>query len=106
MKSVSFEDVLEEVLLTIPPAPYLFKEDLAERWGMSEKTIDSKCSKAPGDLPFFTKIGESSNSKILFPRKSVAEFEARRIWQAQQRRKPSSTPDCHLASSDDLLNLL
>ena len=63
---------------------FLKKGDIASRYGLSTKTIDSMCSKNPRALPPFIKLGTAKNSPIRFPMSGVIEFERRKLSEAQQ----------------------
>jgi len=62
------ELVMEKKILT--------KKDVAERYGTSEKSISTACSRNPTSLPKFFKMGVSSNSPIRFRLEDCLAFEA------------------------------
>lgn len=63
---------------------FLTKADIAERYRISESTVDSHCSRNPSALPPYIKLGTASNSLIRFPMSGVMEFERRKLSEAQQ----------------------
>ena len=63
---------------------YHSKQFLAERWGVSKKTLDSMCSKNPKGLPRFIKTGAAKNSPIRFPMSEIIKFEKKKLSEAQQ----------------------
>ncbi|HEY9029757.1 MAG TPA: hypothetical protein VIM93_00200 [Kangiella sp.] len=53
----------------------LTKSDVAERYNLSKKAIDTACSRNPDSLPRFFKLGASKNSPIRFRLEDCLDFE-------------------------------
>jgi hypothetical protein len=79
----------------------LTKADLAERYGMSEKSISTACSRNPSSLPKFFKLGISSNSPVRFRLEDCLAFEDQML-QRQEQAQAVSEQNVDLAQ---LLNL-
>lgn len=62
----------------------LTKADLAARYGISEKSINTACSRNPSSLPPFFKLGVSKNSQIRFRLEDCLAFEAEMKEKQQQ----------------------
>ncbi len=70
------EVVMKKTILT--------KADLAERYGMSEKSISTACSRNPSSLPKFFKLGVSSNSPVRFRLEDCLAFEDEMLQRQEQ----------------------
>jgi hypothetical protein len=77
------------------------KADIAERYGMSEKSIGTACSRNPSSLPKFFKLGMSSNSSVRFRLEDCLAFEDEML-QRQEEAQAMSEQNVDLAL---LLNL-
>ena len=62
----------------------LTKKDLAERYGMSEKSINTACSRNPSSIPKFFKLGVSSNSPVRFRLEDCLAFEEEMLQRQAQ----------------------
>lgn len=62
----------------------LTKKELARRWGTSEKSISTACSRNPASLPRLMKLGFSKNSPIRFRLEDVLAFEEEMLKRQEQ----------------------
>lgn len=52
----------------------LTKAEVAEILRVSESTVSTWCSRCPGKLPLFFKLGDAANSAIPFSKGDVINF--------------------------------
>jgi len=70
------------------------KADLAEYFGISEKSISTACSRSPSSLPKFFKLGVNKNSPVRFRFEDVLAFEAEMLQrQEQAQAAPAQVTD-------------
>jgi predicted DNA-binding transcriptional regulator AlpA len=62
----------------------LTKKDVAKRYGISEKSISTACSRNPTSLPKFFKLGVSSNSPVRFRLEDCLAFEEEMLQRQTQ----------------------
>lgn len=60
-------------------------EQLAERWGLDEETLESYRSRGTG--PEFFKIGEAAQSPVRYRLEAVQEFELSRTRSKTNNKK-------------------
>jgi len=75
------EVVMEKLILT--------KADLAKRYGISQKSISTACSRNPTSLPRFFKMGVSSNSPVRFRLEDCLTFEGEMLQRQEQAQARS-----------------
>lgn len=62
----------------------LTKDELAERWSTSALSIGTACSRSPGNLPKFMKLGLGKNAPIRFREEDVLAFEAEMLQRQEE----------------------
>lgn len=60
------------------------KQGIAIRYGLSEKSVNTACSRNPASLPKFFKMGVSSNSPIRFRLEDCLAFEAEMLQRQEE----------------------
>lgn len=76
----------------------LTKADIAERYRISKKAVDTACSRNPDSLPKFFKLGTSKNSPIRFRLEDCLIFEQEMLNQQVEKAKEK-----HLEEELDIL---
>ena len=73
MKSVNIEETIYQDLMNRYNKSVLSKEELSREIGISVKTINNYITKGYG-IPQYKKIGNTRNSRVLFPIIYVSEY--------------------------------
>jgi len=62
----------------------LDKGDIAKRYGLSKKSVDTAISRNPDSLPKFFKLGLSKNSPVRFRLADCLAYEAEMLAQQEK----------------------
>lgn len=95
LTNTTTEKVMNPTILT--------KKEVAKRYGMSEKSINTACSRNPSSIPKFFKMGVSSNSPVRFRLEDCLAFEEEML---QRQAQISAEIESEAETITDLAQLL